>query len=101
MAFSTASTEYFLITSLHVSVFKKTASDAEFTLEVREVGTANKVFRIWFGMATSDAAGSIFHTLDPVIIIPPNHDVRMRAAAGNAGTSCFASVHGYYANVIS
>lgn len=99
-AFSTADGEYLIITTFHVSVFKKTASDAEFTLETREIGTTNKTFRIRFGMATSDAAGSIFQNLDPAIIIPPNHDVRVPAAAGNTGTSCFASLHGIYATIV-
>lgn len=92
---SLSSTDYWLISSVTVSVLEKVAAFAQAELEIRLFG---KVFRS--ADILSAAAGSSYNeTYDPLLIVRPNSDVRIKSVASGAGTDVAATIHGYLATI--
>lgn len=98
-ASSTAQDEYLLITRMHGSVWSAAAAFTDFTLEVRQVAATNKPFRNVGGGSTSRGGGGIIVDYDPLYIIPPNHDWRIRVLS-TATSKAYASFHGILASVV-
>ena len=72
--------DYWVITGVYGDVLTKSTEDIEFEFQVRLKG---KVFRTWFEFTAKDGIGT-FRSSAPYIIVPPNSDIRIRAA--NDGT---------------
>ncbi len=88
--------DYWLITDICCNIIDKTASNAEFRLEVREQGG---VFRpIAFFSASN--TGPFQETFDTYIIIPKNADVRIRALSSGTNIECTAFINGMLAIVL-
>jgi len=98
-ATSISNTDYYIITAFTGYCFTKASRTVEFLVELREVGTTNKVFRRTFSTAGSE--GKPTHIdFDPPFIIPKNYDIRVRAIASANATDVGASFNGYLAKVI-
>ena len=98
-ATSISNADYYIITSFTGYCFTKASRTVEFLVELREVGTTNKVFRRTFSTAGSE--GKPTHIdFDPPFIIPKNYDIRVRAIASANATDVGASFNGYLAKVI-
>jgi len=89
-----SSTEAFLITALTFAISKKQAATVDFAIESAKLVSAGigqeKGFTPAFGEITLNSAGqsSLRLELEPVITIPPNHEVR------GIGTSSAANAQG-------
>jgi len=88
---TTASTDYFIITSASFTVDRGAAAKVDFEIEVRE---SLKMFRTLYGCTVSDTGGTYDKVFDIPIIVPPNSDVRI-IATSNATCAVKASLHGY------
>lgn len=87
---------YWILTSVYADVLAKAASFAEITLEIRLQG---KVFRHKFTGASSPD-NSVRIDFDPLLIVPKNADVRLRAISDNAGgRDVSGGIQGYLAIV--
>ena len=93
---SLSSTDYWLISSIHVSIYEKTAGFADVLLETRKIGS---VFLQKERLAVNTGGGFTQIFFDPYIIIPPNTDVRL-TAVGDAATAVGAGIEGYLAKVV-
>ena len=94
-----SSKDYWLITEAAASINTKTGSPiAELEIQVRLNG---KVFRTQ-AISTVATTGSTFVSakFDPVIIVPKNADVRMRALGSTNGIDVSGWMNGYLAKVI-
>lgn len=72
--------DYWVVTGVYGDVITKSSEDIEFEFQVR---LKDKVFRTWFEFTAKDGTGT-FRSAAPYIVIPPNSDIRIRAA--NDGT---------------
>ena len=90
-------TDYYIITSMDVSVAKKTNAVVDFRLEIREVGG---VFRpsLFSTCSQGDSKGV---SLNPPVIVPKNADVRITALASATAVEAEAWINGYLASVVS
>lgn len=95
---SISKNDYWFITEFVGYCFDKSSAVVEFEVQIREVGATNKVFRRIFETAGTNGIPTL-EQFDPVIIIPKNHDVRIRAKADNASTDIGGSLSGYLASV--
>lgn len=96
-ATSLSSTDYWLLTEVVASINEKTAATSDIEIQVREFG---KVFRTLFQFAVSSSGANTVHIpFDPVIIVPKNSDIRVRALASTSGVSVSANLNGYLAKV--
>lgn len=95
---SISNNDYWFITEFTGYCFDKAAAVVEFEIQIREVGTTNKVFRRIYETAGTNGTPTN-EQFDPVIIVPKNHDVRVRAVADNATTDIGATMSGYLASV--
>ena len=77
---SLSSSDYWVITSFYGDVLEKTARSAEVVLEIRLFG---KVFRQVASISCSENHRGNFN-FKPYLIVPPNADIRLRAAASAA-----------------
>lgn len=98
---STANDEYLLVTAWHAAVFRKKDGVIDFGFYTREVGTTNKVFRLRMGTSASEASGGSILYLDPVFIIPRNHDYRFQGIAAAIDTAGYGAINGVIAKVVS
>ena len=90
-----SSVDYWIITNITGSVGRTTtATSVDFFLQVREFG---KVFRTIFEFTVTNTSGTYEHEFSQPIIVPPNSDVRMRAASTGTNTIVGASINGYLA----
>lgn len=90
-----SSTDYWIITHLAASVGRTTTSSAvDFNLQVRESG---KVFRTIYEFTVTNTGGFSEIEFAQPIIVPPNSDVRMRAAVTGTGMVVSCAIHGYLA----
>jgi hypothetical protein len=96
-ATSISSNDYWIITSCEVSVLKKTAGYADFSLQIRPYGS---VFRTIATSAASSTSASTVSIFDPCIIVPKNADVRMICTADAGSTDVAAWINGPLASVI-
>ena len=99
---SVSSTDYFFITQMFASVNRVQAAAVDVQIDTRDVGNGGT----WLpahpqiGLHTTGAT-SVELPLDPVIIVRPNHDIRVRAqgsSATNTQVSCFFA--GYLAEFV-
>lgn len=97
-ATTVSNTDYLIITGGFGSVSLKQAAAVDFYLEVKGPG---KVFRQVAALSASSSSGPWSVDLNPAVIIPKNHDVRVRAEAGTNGAVVFTNFKGYFAKVIS
>lgn len=72
-----SSVDYWIISQFYCGVIEKTASSADFTLEVRQFGG---VFRPAFTVSASNTSATQLD-LSPNIIVTPNADVRITCVA--------------------
>lgn len=89
--------DYWIITNFGASVIEKTASYADFTLEVRNKG---KVFRPTITL-TAEAGVEADHDFIPYRVVPANSDIRVTAIASGANIDCSAYIQGVLATVAS
>lgn len=89
--------DYYIITGGFGSVSLKQAASVDFYLEVKAPG---RVFRQVAALSASSTSGPWVIELDPAVIIPKNHDVRVRCETGTGGAVVFANFKGYLAEVI-
>ena len=98
-ATAVSSVDYWLLTGMAASVNEKTAATVDVELQIRMPG---KVFRTQFNFTVaSTGSNSLPIELDPVIIVPKNSDVRMRAKASTNNVSVSGRMNGYLALVSS
>jgi len=96
-ATSLSSTDYWLLTEIVASINEKTSATSDIELQVREFG---KVFRTLFQFAVASTGSNTVHIpFDPVIIVPKNSDIRIRAKASTSSVSISANLSGYLAKV--
>jgi hypothetical protein len=78
-----SNTDYFLVTSLILSVGKKTTATVDFTFEIRVPGD---IFRPAFQTTLSGNQNTHQYNAKPYFLIPKNADVRVRAATSANNT---------------
>jgi len=89
--------DYFALTGMYASVTKSSGNAAvDFFLEVRFVG---KTFTVKEQMTITAGSAGVELFFDPVIVIPQNADVRIRAVATATNIPCAATFEGYIASV--
>lgn len=74
-------------------VFEKTATVGENTMKVRLYG---KVFREQVTISKNDGHLGV-HDFNPLLIIPPNADARLRSLASAADKAVGGGIQGYLA----
>jgi hypothetical protein len=89
--------DYYFITGAFGSVSLKQSASVDFYLEIRP---PNGVFRQAAVLSTSSSGGPWDLSLDPVILIPKNSDIRVRVEAGTNGAVALVNFKGYLAKVI-
>ena len=89
---------YLAITGVHVAVLKATAAVVDFDLKTREIF---KVWRTREIYAASRDSGAVHIDLDPPLIVPPNHYVKMTAVSSAVNTEVDATIEGYFAKIQS
>lgn len=93
----------FLITALTFSINRKQAATVDFALELARftnvAGRTPRGFRPLFGEESLNSAGqsALRLELDPVIIIPPNHDFKATATSSASGVEANCTISGYLA----
>jgi len=99
-ATSISSVDYYLITTWSggVRISGGTPRIAEFLLQMR---SQTGVWRTIDRLVSSNNSGTFEQTLNPVVIIPKNHDVRVVAKSSGTGTEVDANFNGYLANIIA
>lgn len=90
-----SNTDYYILTGGFGSVSLKQSGAADFYLEIRSPG---KVFRQVAGISATNA-GPWTIDLDPAVIVPKNHDVRVRVETSANNLVVFTSFQGYLAKV--
>lgn len=90
--------DYFFLTSLYGSVGKKTSAHVDLVLERMAPG---KTWLPIIQFEVAEEGGVAKIDFDPVLIIPKNYDVRIRAAASTTNVEVDAGFHGYIAKVTS
>ena len=88
--------DYYILTGGFGSVSLKQDGAADFYLEIREPG---KIFRQVAGVSASNS-GPWTIELDPAVVIPKNHDVRIRVETSANNVVVFGSFKGYLAKVV-
>lgn len=84
--------DYYVVTSLILSVRRSVTATVDFELQIREKG---KVFRTIFPATVSSSGGSEQYDLDPVIIVKPNADFRVLCNTSTNNTIASAVINGY------
>lgn len=95
-AFSTDQDEFFFITSFGATTLQGNNAHADFSLETRKIEAAGLVFRNQLLMSASRDGADVDRHLDPVIIVPNNYDVRMRAESDVNNIGVSSDIAGYY-----
>ena len=97
-ATSLSSTDYWFITGGAAAVLKKTGATVDLLLQVRQAGG------VWRKGAeisvASTATSTVTYQFDPVIIVPPNADIRVVGVSSAVATAVTVSLSGYLAAVI-
>lgn len=89
--------EYLIIMSLYGFTSKQQAAAVDFQFQQAEFA---KVFRTRFDWSIPSTAGGPPIHLDPVLIVPPNSDARIRASVSANNTKVFGAFAYYSATVI-
>lgn len=85
-----SSVDYWVLTGFYADVLKKSASSAEIHLSVRRSG---KVFRKQIQVSASNNHRGE-HIFTPYLIVYPNSDIRLEAAADGASTDVSGGMQG-------
>ena len=91
--------DYFILTEVKVYCFDKSSEIIEMDLEIRRVGVTNQTFRRIFSTSAADGQPTNI-IFEPPLIIPKNHDVRMRAKSAGASADVGGALNGYLAKVV-
>lgn len=91
-----SNTDYFLLTSLILSVGKKTAATVDFSVEMRSPGG---IFLPAFQTTLSDSSNSFQYDAKPIFIVPKNYDIRIEAATSTNNTEVDALFMGIICEV--
>lgn len=89
--------DYWLITEFTASVLKKTADFADFELQIRLKGKVFRTYDLLTASSGTDASGK----QDPLLLVPPNSDVRISAVGGSDSLECSGVIHGYLASIVT
>lgn len=92
-----SSVDYWLITSVVVSVKAGNNAVVDFELQIRDSGG---VFRTVFTTSAGVGSGAVQVAFEEPIIVPPNSDVRMVGTSDTATTKADASIHGQLAIIV-
>ena len=95
---SISSTQYYLITKVSSSVLKAQSRSVNFFLDIRRSGGVWRPAFEW-GSASTGSTSTVIE-LDPVVIVPPNADVRITAVSSGTTTEVAATFAGYLAEVL-
>jgi hypothetical protein len=93
-ATTTSSVDYWIITSLMVSVNRANTAVVDFVLQVREYG---KVFRTSYALSAARDTGTVKVEFEQPLIVKPNSDIRLLAESSAANTVVQGAIHGYLA----
>jgi hypothetical protein len=96
-AASISSVDYWFLTTMQFAVLKKAAAFAEFSLQIK---TSGGVYITEETFSASNSSGTISVSFDPIIIVPPNADVRVTCIADAASTDVMADLSGVLATVV-
>lgn len=96
---SIASTNFFVLTSIQAGSGLGGTKDTyvDVLLEVRDKDSIYRTVNI---MTINTNSGASQINFDPPIIIAPNSDIDLTAAAGTAGASISAGFNGYFADIV-
>lgn len=87
--------DYWIITSVSGSVNKKQTRAVDIELQIRMKG---KTFRTVYEFAVASTGTTTFEKqFSPMIIVPSNADVRLRAISSDTNTEVAGSINGYLA----
>lgn len=76
---SISSTDYWIVGGVYVDILdKQSAAGAEIEIQARDIGNGG-VWRKIYDISASVAGGGGFRPIQPYIVIPKNHDIRMAA----------------------
>ena len=98
-ATSISNSDYWVITQMTGSILKKTASFADFRIEIKEASDT-RWYPISQKIAVSTSSGTIEIDFKPYLIVPKNHDVRLTVLADTSSVHCAGGVRGFLATVI-
>lgn len=96
-----SSVDYWLINSACVSVLSKTACWVQARVEIKPI-TSNYFYPISEWVSATDSSGKIelFSPDDPLLIVPPNHDVRIAIYANTSNIQASGGITGMLAIII-
>lgn len=97
---ATSSVDYWLINSVTAGILEKTASWAQVRVEMK-LWTDTYFYPAceWLPVADGTGTGQLMIPGSAVIIVPPNHDVRMVAIANTGGIDVVGGMSGFIALV--
>lgn len=98
---SISSTDYLIVTGIELFVFTKTDETVEFIGEFREVAETPKVWRRVYSATSNSKSNAFFEAFNPPIIVPKNHDIRLRAKSDGTAVDIGGAFSGYLAEVVT
>jgi len=98
-ALTTAQGEYLFVMSAGVATLAGLTASSDFSLETRLIDPPGLVFRNKLLISSANPGGASFIELNPVLIVAPNTDVRMRSKSSVNNQSVTAFISGYYMNI--
>ena len=91
--------DYWLVTLFYGGVLNKASRAIDIRLEVRPVGG---VFAVESEKsASSDGSANFDLASPPILIVPPNTDIRCTTVSSGVSTEVYAGIGGYLASIIS
>lgn len=99
---STSSTDYWLVSSVDVGVGNAggPADRVTFKIETRDIKNGGVFRNIGREGTVTLGENGVRILFDPVLIVPPNHDVRVLAATNSSTAEVFAEISGVLALVV-
>jgi len=91
--------DYWIITDLTVGVKRNNSAAADFEVQIREIGNPNQTFRSVLFLSAS-TEGPVTLNISPPLVVPRNHDFRIRGVASTTGVALSAGANGFLAKVI-
>jgi len=86
-----SSQDYYIITQLSGGLVGTISANVVFSFQTRKIG------KVWRTQRSFSSIGYTEIPLDPPIIVPPNHDIRMIATSDTPNTEAVAEFAGYLA----
>jgi hypothetical protein len=91
--------DYWIITDITVGVKRNNSAAADFEIQIREIGNPNQTFRSVLFLSAS-TEGPVTLNISPPLIVPRNHDFRIRGVASTTAVALSAGANGFLAKVI-